>query len=70
MARNQTLPARFLVSAKGSHPLSEAYTMTIQLTERTITIDGLQLSWNDARAAFDTSLSYSRHRNALFPKEG
>jgi hypothetical protein len=57
-----------IVSASGTIKGAVPYEMTVRLTEHYCIIDGIKLSWNDARAAFDMSVSYAKYRKALFGK--
>jgi len=59
-------PTKFTVTACGSAATAVPYEIDVRYDATQITIDGLTLSWNDALAAFDASISADRVRDALF----
>lgn len=61
-------PQKFIVTAKGTVPGAKPYTMIVNVTEHYVIIDGMKLSWNMARAAFEMEQTYAGHRRALFPE--
>lgn len=46
----------FTVEARGTAAGARPYTMVVTTDEAGITIDGMRLSWNSARAAFDSMI--------------
>ena len=57
---------RFTVTARGTVDEAQPYEMVVVVDDRGITLDGLRLSWNDARCAIECHLDYAKKRRALF----
>jgi hypothetical protein len=60
---------RFTVRACGTVANAEEYEMELVIDDRGITLDGMRMTWNEARAAIDCSREIHRSRRALFGAE-
>lgn len=56
----------FVITARGSHPTATPYEMDVEVSAKTISIDGIKLSWNDARTAFEVHEQILKAHRSLF----